>query len=107
MDRRSTRRYDLSVPITIHSLLPQPAEEVAGITRNISVRGVYFNTDHEFLTGSEINFTVRLPFEVTEVAEVFIRARGKVVRVEKEREDTGKRVGIAAVIAKYEFVNCR
>ena len=32
------------------------------------------------------------------------RARGVVVRAEKEKSDDNVRVGIAAVIEKYEFV---
>lgn len=107
MDRRLTRRYDLSLPITVRTPLPQPAEEVAGITRDISIQGVYFTTDHELLPGWEVDFTVRLPIEVTQVAEVFIRARGKVVRTEKKREDTHERVGVAAVIEKYELVRAK
>ena len=45
-----------------------------------------------------------LPAEVTGGTEVFIRAIGKVVRVEKGPEDGDRRMGVAALIQRYEIV---
>ena len=104
MDRRSTRRYDLALPITVHILLPRQAGALSGTTRDISTRGVYFTTDDELLPGWEVDITYRLPSEVTQVVEVLIRARGKVVRTERKEEDPHKGIGAAAVIENYEFV---
>jgi len=44
-----------------------------------------------------------LPAEVTGGTEVFIRAVGKVVRVEKG-SDKDDQVGVAALIQRYEIV---
>ena len=104
MDRRSTRRYDLALPITAHMLLPRQLEAVPGTTRDISTRGVYFTTDHELLPGCEVDITYRLPSDVTQSVEVLIRARGKVVRTERKEEDPHKGIGVAAAIEKYQFV---
>jgi hypothetical protein len=106
-DRRSARRYDLSLPITVHKFLPQQAEALAGLTRDISIRGVYFTTDHELMPGWKVDFTLRLPAEITHGTEVFIRARGNVVRAEKKKEDSTERAGVAAVIEKYEVVRAK
>jgi hypothetical protein len=45
-----------------------------------------------------------LPAEVTRGTEVFIRAMGKVIRVDKAPENNSPRVGVAAVIERYEIV---
>jgi len=104
MDRRSTRRYDVTLPITVDKYSPQTAESLAGSTRDMSIGGIYFTTGHELLPGLEFDFTARFPADLTHGRKILIRAHGKVVRAEKEKADDNKRVGIAAVIEKYEFV---
>jgi len=75
-----------------------------GKTRDISTRGVYFTVDEDLSAGSELDITLTLPSEVTRGSEVFIRAMGKVVRVDKKPEHGGSRVGVAAVIERYEII---
>ena len=104
MDRRSTRRYDVTLPITVDRYSPQTVESLVGKTRDLSIGGIYFTTGQELLPGREFDFTARFPAALTQGREVLIRARGKVVRAEKEKADGNKRIGIAAVIEKYEFV---
>ena len=97
-DRRSAARYLLSLPVTAR--VPDRTEPVAGMTRNISVRGVYFTTDLKLTPGSFLDLSLTLPAEYTKGTEVFIRTQGRVVRVER---DAG-RIGVAMVIQKYEIV---
>ena len=54
----------------------------AGETRDISTRGLYFIIEQDLQAGSELDITLTLPAEVTHGSEVFVRAAGKVVRVE-------------------------
>lgn len=75
-----------------------------GKTRDISTRGVYFTVDDDLSAGAELDITLTLPSEVTRGSEVFIRAMGKVVRVDKKPENGNSRVGVAAVIERYEIV---
>jgi c-di-GMP-binding flagellar brake protein YcgR len=75
-----------------------------GKTRDISTRGVYFTLEEGMNSGSELDITLTLPAEVTRGSEVFIRAMGKVVRVEKRPDDGSTRVGVAAVIERYEII---
>lgn len=103
-ERRSTRRYDLSLPVIIRI----PAEHVPGAqkgnTRDISTRGLYFVLDQDLEAGSELDITLTLPAEVTRGSEVFVKASGKVVRVEKRLGDGNSRMGVAAVIERYDIV---
>ena len=103
-ERRTNRRYELSLPLVIRSPLVKQAEPRKGETRDISTRGVYFIIDQEMAPGSELDFTLTLPAEITRGTEVFIQAHGKVVRVEKKQEEGKERLGVAALIEKYDIV---
>jgi hypothetical protein len=76
----------------------------SGKTRDISTRGVYFTIEQDLGAGAELDITLTLPAEVTRGSEVFIRAMGKVVRVDKTPENGSARVGVAAVIERYEII---
>jgi hypothetical protein len=101
-DRRTARRYDLSLPVLIKLPIEQDARN--GKTRDISTRGVYFHIGNHLAAGSELDLTMTLPAEVTGGTEVFIRAIGKVVRVEKISDEDDSQVGVAALIQRYEIV---
>lgn len=100
-DRRTARRYDLSLPVLIRVPVERDARD--GKTRDISTRGVYFIVENNLTAGSELDLTMTLPAEVTGGTEVFIRAIGKVVRVEKTAGHDGRH-GVAALIQRYEIV---
>jgi hypothetical protein len=75
-----------------------------GKTRDISTRGLYFVVDQNLESGSLLDLTMTLPTEITHGSEVFVRALGKVVRVERRMEDGGARMGVAAVIERYDII---
>jgi hypothetical protein len=103
-ERRTARRYDLSLPVSIRLPIEKEVTQRSGKTRDISTRGVYFLFDNDLNAGTELDLTMTLPAEVTGGTEVFIRAIGKVVRVEDRRQDGDTRMGVAAVIERYEIV---
>jgi c-di-GMP-binding flagellar brake protein YcgR len=103
-ERRTARRYDLSLPVIIRVPLGSESAPRSGKTRDISTHGVYLLVENELSTGAELDLTMTLPAEVTGGTEVFIRAIGKVVRVEKSPERNNDRLGVAAVIERYEIV---
>ncbi len=100
-DRRNARRYDLSLPVMIR--MPADVSDLQeGKTRDISTRGLYFEIEQDLQAGSELDITLTLPAEITHGSEVFVKAAGKVVRV--ERADGTGRLGVAAVIERYDIV---
>ena len=103
-ERRTARRYDLSLPVIIRLAAERVPESQKGKTRDISTRGVYFVMDQDLEAGSELDMTLTLPAEVTHGSEVFVRAMGKVVRVERRTEDGNTRMGVAAVIERYDII---
>jgi c-di-GMP-binding flagellar brake protein YcgR len=103
-ERRTTRRYDLTLPILIRVPTENLGDTQNGKTRDISTRGLYFVIDQDLKAGSELDITLTLPGEITHGSEVLVRAMGKVVRVERRKEDDSERLGVAAVIERYDIV---
>jgi hypothetical protein len=99
-ERRASRRFTMSLPLTLRSEGPEGVVEKVGQTRDVSFRGLYFTTDALYEPGSRIEFILTLPREITQAGDVNIRCRGQVVRVEPRN---GSR-GIAAKIERYEFL---
>lgn len=103
-ERRTARRYDLSLPVNIRLPVNREPKSHGGHTRDISTRGVYFMTRRELAPGTEIDFTLTLPTEITRGSEVFVRAHGRIVRVDKRVEEGQEDVGVAAVIERYDII---
>ncbi|HEY6387532.1 MAG TPA: PilZ domain-containing protein [Candidatus Acidoferrum sp.] len=103
-ERRTTRRYDLSLPVIIRIPTERKDDSQEGKTRDISTRGLYFVIEQDLEAGSELDITLTLPAEITHGTEVFVRALGKVVRVERRMEDGIARMGVAAVIERYDII---
>jgi c-di-GMP-binding flagellar brake protein YcgR len=103
-ERRTARRYDLSLPVIIRVPAERVADTQKGKTRDISTRGLYFVLEQDLEAGSELDITLTLPAEITHGSEVFVRALGKVVRVERRMEDGSARMGVAAVIERYDII---
>ena len=103
-ERRTARRYDLTLPVVIRIPTERKAETQRGKTRDISTRGLYFVIDQDLQAGSELDITLTLPAEVTQGSEVLVRAIGKVIRVEQRLEDGNTRMGVAAQIERYDII---
>jgi hypothetical protein len=98
-ERREARRFTMSLPLRV---LPATAKdrELNASTRNVSYRGLYFLAESNFKVGTEINFVITLPQQVTQSQDVNIQCHGEIVRVEPSGNG---RTGIAARISRYEF----
>ena len=104
MERRAARRYDLTLPIIIGAGEGEQAGPQAGKTCVISNRGVYFTIGGALTAGAKLDLTLIVPANVTGTSEVLIRTTGKVVRVERRKEDGTARLGVAAVIERYDII---
>ena len=62
-NRRTARRYDLSLPITVRVPIGKEVATRNGMTRDISTHGVYFTIDNNLRTGAELDMTMTLPAE--------------------------------------------
>lgn len=98
-ERRSSRRFNISLPVTVRAGQEGEAERQAQ-TRDVSYQGLYFLMDEDFDAGSSLELILTLPREMTQAGEVNIRCYAKVVRV----ESIDGRYGVAARIERYEFL---
>lgn len=98
-ERREARRFTMSLPLRV---LPGTAKEheMNANTRDVSYRGLYFLAETKFDVGSEIEFVIILPQQVTQSRDVNIHCHGEIVRVEPTENGWA---GIAARISRYEF----
>lgn len=99
-DRRKTQRFQIKAPVTISVA----DREIAGFTRDLSNRGVYFyvSVGDAPETGEEFEFVVELPPEVTLSNSCLIRCQGRVARTEMNPRNEA---GIAAEILEYRILN--
>src|SRR5260370_18922207 len=98
-DRREARRFTMSLPMRVSPRAK--GHELDAHTRDVSYRGLYFVADADFEVGSEIEFVITLPQQVTQSGDVNIRCHGQIVRLEST---SNGRTGIAAKIERYEFL---
>jgi hypothetical protein len=103
-DARTGKRFPLELPIKIHK-----AEETGdhpGVTGNLSAAGVYIKADAALELGSNVEFEITLPPEVTGAKEnVVVKCRGRVVRADEAAGSNDKEPrGVACVIDSYDFV---
>jgi PilZ domain len=84
----------------VTAALPVSLDRGAGITRDVSTSGVFFETDVNYTPGSEISFSIELNGPA---GKLMLKCQGQIVRV----EDRGGKVGVAAKIieSRLETVN--
>ncbi|HKW34304.1 MAG TPA: PilZ domain-containing protein [Candidatus Acidoferrum sp.] len=103
-ERRTSRRYDLSLPVLVRLPTEKALDSQKCKTRDISPRGLYFVMDQDPQAGSRLDLVLTLPTDITSGTEVLVRALGKVLRVEPRIEDGNTRMGVAAVIERYDII---
>ena len=103
-ERRAARRYDLSLTATVRPVSGGKSGEQQGTTRDVSTRGVYLLLDRPLRTNGDFDLTMVLPTVIPGGPGVFVRAVGKVVRVDEWSKHGSTRSGVAAVIRRYEII---
>ena len=103
-ERRAARRYDLALPVTVRLSAGVEGPQQKGTTRDVSTRGVYLLLERTVNPHADFDLTMVLPTEMAGGTGVFVRAVGRVVRVEEWSRDGNPRTGVAAMIRRYEIV---
>ncbi len=101
-EKRTGKRFPLELPIKIHKAEGNKGEH-AGVTGDLSAAGVYIRADASLEVGSNVEFEITLPPEVTGSKEnVVVQCRGRVVRTDEPAGAESR--GVACVIDSYDFV---
>ena len=74
---------------------------------DVSTHGLYFISDQRLAVGTRFNLSLTLPREITYDSDVVIDAQARVVRVVEKPENVVKRVGIAALIERYNIIQAK
>lgn len=75
-----------------------------GKTRNVSTSGLYFTTYEAVEPGTKFELSFTLPLEMTDGAQILVTAHASVVRIETQPETIFERVGVGAVIEKFQIL---
>src|SRR5258705_13896317 len=84
MEKRREERMSVTRPVRL--------DRGAGLTRNISMSGVFFETDVDYAPGSVISLAIEL--DGPQGKKLMLRSRGEIVRIELR----GGKVGVAVKI---------
>lgn len=103
MERRTARRFEMRLPVVVRAEAAETGVEVVSETRDVSSRGLYFTVDRDLPIGSPVEVVLTLPGEITMMGSVQIRCQDRIVRTD-EKEMPQRKLGVAAVIDRYEFV---
>ena len=90
VERRQVSRFPIRLPVEL--------ERGAGITRNISTSGVFFETDQVFSAGALIRLTLHLEPTWTDIPTC-LHCLGQVVRAEQHEE----KMAVAVAFTSYQF----
>jgi PilZ domain len=99
-ERRKIARLHLKVPVRFQV----PGSNIADVaeTRNVSARGLYFQTRADVQAGQELECVLILPERLTHApGQMLVSCRGKVLRVTENRP--GDEWGVALEIFGYDF----
>jgi hypothetical protein len=99
-DKRVTRRFALRLPVSVR--YGDNGHEHEAQTRDVSAKGICFYIDSAIQAGSNIDFTLTLPPEITLTESIRVRCTGRVLRV--EGGSSNGKMAVAAVIDEYEFL---
>jgi hypothetical protein len=95
-EARTGKRFPLELPIKIQGV------EQGSVTGNMSAAGVYIRGNPALDIGSNVEFEIALPPELTGGNEhVIVQCKGRVVRKDP---GAGESHGVACVIDTYDFV---
>jgi hypothetical protein len=98
-ERRHRKRFAMELPVNV---ILGEGGATFGVTKDISVDGIYFFVNTDFRQLPNIEFLVTFPPEITLVTPVRVKCVGKVIRADQHPT---RGIGIAASIERYEFVS--
>jgi hypothetical protein len=91
-ERRRAGRFPIAIPVEL--------ERGTGVTRDVSLSGVFFETDQFVVLGQPIRLTLVLE-RASPSQPVRLQCEGRVVRVERHQPEL--RLGVAVAIESHRF----
>jgi hypothetical protein len=99
-ERRLRSRIAARLPVSVRAA--DEKFQSAGVTRDLSMNGVFLYTDSQIREGSELEMVLMLPPEFTDGEKQWVCCQGSVVRVENVDGKNG--LGVAASIRTMQIL---
>ena len=107
-ERRTAPRYRLPLTVEVRCVpMGTELELLHARMEDVSAQGLYFTSDQRIAVGTRFNFSLTLPTDLTHDIDIVIDAQARVVRVVEKPENVVKRVGIAALIERYNIIQAK
>lgn len=90
-EKRTTHRIEIEVPVQL--------EQGFGMTRDVSLTGIYFTTDQNLAEGTRIRFTMDLEYAIPG-RSMHLDCQAHILRVESQ----GDQLGVAARIEDFTYL---
>jgi hypothetical protein len=98
-DRRSSRRFALSLPIEVRGESPFNPQTFRGRTRDIAANGVYFFCDEAYMSGQLVDVAITLSGDLVAGSDrVSLTLRCRVQWVEKISQNGSRTFGVAVAL---------
>src|SRR5260370_35970920 len=103
-ERRASSRYNLALPLEIRRVPSMTAVgSILVESGDISTHGFYFNIVQKFMVGTEFEFSIALPTEITGATQAYVSGKARAVRVEETGESHQRCLGVGALIETYQI----
>ena len=103
-ERRATSRYNLAVLVEIRVAANLAAVGTILVeTQDVSTHGFYFNIAQKFTVGTQFDFSITLPTEITGTTPLNISGKARAVRVKETGENHPGHLGVGALIESYQI----
>jgi hypothetical protein len=103
-ERRRTKRFELFLPMQICVSRFNRPEFHSAHLRDISTHGIYFHSEGQIPTGTNMELTFSLPLGREHETKVLVRASGRALRVDALVGEEGRVFGVAAALDRIDFV---
>jgi len=100
--RRVAKRLEVLAPVIVQALAQQCC---CARSKDISTGEAYLFVESDQLSvDTKVELTLSLPKELTGGAELLMRAFGTIIRVDRLSGDETRRIGVAVVFEKCDFI---
>ena len=107
-ERRASSRYNLALPLEIRCVpFLTAVESIVVETQDISTHGFYFNIVQKFVVGTQFEFSIALPIQITGATQAYVSGKARAVRVEETGESHQRCLGVGALIESYQISRAR
>lgn len=103
-ERRASSRYNLALPVEIRvASILNSVRSILVETQDISTHGFYFSIVQKLMVGTEFEFSIALPIQITGATRAYVSGKARAVRIEETGDGQHRCLGVGARIESYQI----